>query len=356
VIVCCSQVFVFSKLHPILKNSCKLGAVNWVQLMSFPLIFMLLILLCLPNCKFLSKTNIRQYILLTLSHIESTTERRELSAETIISRLTGAFACRSIVISRERHASLGGLHYHIGVWNENASKNTVLSTLRELFPEFEGRQLNASFHKGWNSVCRYLLKEDTNPTVWGEEPLEAVKARAKASGGKRRGPDLVKLLRSKNSWEEVLTDDSLVKKCLSSYSSVRSTFEDLQSMKKKGPFLARLLVFLCTHGIEVYKDSDFKERYYVLWWLAFNLCRPRHLRQRQLLILGVPETKNTSFVQALSEFMDVYFVPRRRKDFTGGNRDYDLWVIDELSGYELDVSWKLFPRMIIWNGYPVSKQ
>lgn len=28
---------------------------------------------------------------------------------------------------------------------------------------------------------------------------------------------------------------------------------------------------------------------------------------------------------------------RRPKDFTGANRDYDLWVIDELSGYELDL-------------------
>jgi hypothetical protein len=98
-----------------------------------------------------------------------------------------------------------------------------------------------------------------------------------------------------------------------------------------------LFSFVREHGSTAYRASEFKERYYVLWWLAFNLCRPRHLRQRQLLILGRPGTKKTNFVQALSEFLDVYFVPRRPKDFTGANKEYDLWVIDEVSGYELDV-------------------
>lgn len=36
-------------------------------------------------------------------------------------------------------------------------------------------------------------------------------------------------------------------------------------------------------------------------------------------------------------FLNVYFVPRRAKDFTGGNKDHDVWVINELAGYDLDV-------------------
>ena len=135
----------------------------------------------------------RKYLLLTLSHVELTIERRKVSAEVIISRLTGAFLCRSIIVSRESHVSLGGAHYHIGVWNENASRYTLISKLRDLFPEFEGHQLNASSHKGWNTVCAYLLKEDRAPTVWGEDSLETVKERASSAAGKRRGPDLVKL-------------------------------------------------------------------------------------------------------------------------------------------------------------------
>lgn len=42
-------------------------------------------------------------------------------------------------------------------------------------------------------------------------------------------------------------------------------------------------------------------------------------------------------VQSLGEILDVYFVSRRTKDFTGADRPYSLWVIDELSGYDLDV-------------------
>jgi hypothetical protein len=205
-------------------------------------LLLFLILSCLPKHNSLSKSSIRKYILLTLSHVDFTEARHNLSSSVIISRLTKAFACKSIVISKEHHVSRGGTHYHIGVWNETVSKYTGPSLLRDMFPEFEGRQLNVSFHKGWNTVCNYCLKEDQDPVVWGEEPLEMVKKRAKSAETKRRGPDLVKLLRDKNSWEEVMADDSLVKKCLSSYSSVRSTFEDLQAMKKNP---AGAIVLIC---------------------------------------------------------------------------------------------------------------
>ena len=112
--------------------------------------------------------SVRKYLLVTLSHAELTSERKSLSAEILISRLKDAFICKSIIVSKENHVSRGGFHYHIGVWNENASRYTMLSKMRELFPEFEGNQLNVSPHKGWNSVCKYLLKEDKTPTVWGE--------------------------------------------------------------------------------------------------------------------------------------------------------------------------------------------
>ena len=303
------------------------------------MILIWILLLCVLNSKSLPicKSSVRKYILLTLSHGECTLERQKLSAKVIISRLTGAFVCKSIIISRESHASSGGFHYHIGIWNDTASKHTALSTLRGLFPEFDGRQLNASFHKGWNSVCRYVLKEDKTPTVWGEESLELVKDRAKAAEGKHRGPDLIKLLRTKNSWEEVIADDTLAHKCLSNYSSVRSTFEDIQASNKPACFLKRLSLYVLKKGTKVYKAKDLNERLFAIKWLAYNLCRKRHLKQRQLFILGCPGTNKTNFVQSLSEFLKVYFVPRRPKDFTGASAHHDLWVIDELSGYDCDL-------------------
>lgn len=86
--------------------------------------------------KEVSKTSLRKYILLTLSHVEKTPERKKLSSECIISRLVKSFVCRSIIVSKEHHSSLGGLHYHVGIWNESASKHTATSVLRTAFPEF----------------------------------------------------------------------------------------------------------------------------------------------------------------------------------------------------------------------------
>lgn len=285
----------------------------------------------------ISKNILRRYILLTLSHVEKTPERRELFMERIVLRLTQKFVCKSVVISREYHRSLGGLHYHVGIWNESASKNTACAILRKMFVEFEGYQCNVSFHKGWNTICRYLLKEDKTPYVWGEESLDLIKDRANSCSSKRRGPDLVKALRSKNSWKEVMEDDNLVRKCLSSYNSVRNTYADLQAFKDTSCFLLRLTAYVEAKGEKVYSAKDLKERWHALEWLVYNLCRERHLRQRQLLILGKPSTNKTNFVQALSEFLSVYFVPRRLNDFTGAEKEHDLWVIDELSGYGMEL-------------------
>lgn len=131
-----------------------------------------------------AKSTLLQYLLITLNHIERG-NRSLLTTDEIIVRLTSRFSCKSIIICTENHAE-GGYHMHIGVWNDTASKNTVQNVIREAFPEFEGRQCNVSIHKVWDTVCAYVLKEDKNPVVWGEESLERVKERASASWRKRR--------------------------------------------------------------------------------------------------------------------------------------------------------------------------
>lgn len=105
-----------------------------------------------------------------------------------------------------------------------------------------------------------------------------------------RGPDLVKLLRSKDTWEEVLQDDVLVKKCLSSYSSVRSTFDDLQAAKKLSCFVSRLLSYMDAHPGKPYTPSELKERSFPCYWLILNLLKARFLRQKHILIIGRPNT------------------------------------------------------------------
>lgn len=68
----------------------------------------------------------------------------------------------------------------------------------------------------------------------------------------------------------------------------------------------------------------------------YNLCKSRHLKQPQLLIIRKPSTHETNLVQCLKEFLDVYFVTRRRGDFSYADNNKVLWFIDELRGLVSD--------------------
>ena len=106
-----------------------------------------------------------------------------------------------------------------------------------------------------DSLTTYSLKHPSS-RIFSVEPAPA-SALIGADGQSSRGPDLANLLRTKNSWEEVLADDRLVNKCLSSYNSVRSTFEDLQDVKSKNSmsfFLVAILIPL-RKEIIFYSDS-----------------------------------------------------------------------------------------------------
>lgn len=113
--------------------------------------------------KNMSKNTTRQFLLVTLIHVE-TEKRRRVEKVVIEQRITNLFQCRSVIIARENHEE-NGFHYHIGIWNENASKNTVIKKIREKFCEWDGRCIDVRAHKGWGSVCKYVLKEDKEPRV-----------------------------------------------------------------------------------------------------------------------------------------------------------------------------------------------
>lgn len=180
-----------------------------------------------------------------------------MTTEDIITRLTARFTCRSILICTEGHKNFG-YHKHIGVWNETASKNTVQRVIREAFPEFEGRQCNLSTHKVWETVCQYVLKEDKNPIVWGEESLEKVRERAgfgkvrEGAGYKQRkkihfaapksktgetrkiratNAEVLQRLYTKETWEEVLKDEILGPRCVTTYQNMYRLFLDFQLFK-----------------------------------------------------------------------------------------------------------------------------
>ena len=78
----------------------------------------------------LGQSCLRRFLMITLSHAE----RRELSPQDALHRILNTFHCHSVFVSKEQHAQ-GGYHYHIGVWNQNASRNTATKNIRNAFTE-----------------------------------------------------------------------------------------------------------------------------------------------------------------------------------------------------------------------------
>lgn len=108
--------------------------------------------------------NLKPYLLVTLDHAE---RRESLTREEIVWRIQSLFLCRCIIIARENHKEAEGYHYHIGVLNESARKNTLTREVRRTFPEWDQYACNVKWHRAWASVCGYALKEDQHPLVVG---------------------------------------------------------------------------------------------------------------------------------------------------------------------------------------------
>lgn len=155
----------------------------------------------------LSKTTLRQYLLVTLSH----SEIRGVSPVEVCNRLQSVFECQSIIVSTERHKD-GGSHYHVGLKTTSASKNNYRQLVRSVFKEFEGRQCDVQCKKGWGPVCAYLLKEDKHPLVVGEYTVEQIREVAQAWEEKRKPHDNNKVfsaLKGCRNWYDVYNNEEI---------------------------------------------------------------------------------------------------------------------------------------------------
>ena len=111
----------------------------------------------------IAKGTLRPYILITLGHAE---KREIITPQQIELILRKLFQCSYIVITKEKHQNKGW-HIHIAVKNFSASKNNATKIIREAFSQFEGRQCNVTFHKGFAYLIAYVTKNDKEPHVWG---------------------------------------------------------------------------------------------------------------------------------------------------------------------------------------------
>lgn len=139
----------------------------------------------IENHKPLTRTTLRPFLLITLSHCE----RRNVAQSDVIARLRKLYSCRSIVVCVEPHKR-GGSHYHIGLETRNASKNTYRKILQAAFPEFEGMQMHVRARKGFGPICAYITKVDKLPLIWGEFSLQEILK--KASDSKKRKRSFIK--------------------------------------------------------------------------------------------------------------------------------------------------------------------
>lgn len=291
----------------------------------------------------LSKSTLREFFLITLSHAE----RRPLIPEEICLRLRELFVCLSIVITKESHQD-SSFHFHVGVHSKNSSKNNCTQLIRKTFPEFEGSQCHVKFHKGWGNLIGYITKEDRAPYVWGVYSVDQIlsigdTARKKKKVSVKATEVVLDHIRGCDEWLEIYKSPEVRERLLyGSYSNVKSVFEDLRVLKEieltTFEKLDRYLEDKEREGvnIEEYAPEDIGEKYLLLDWIAVNLAFKRPIKTKQLHLYGPPSTQKTFVLHSLKKVMRIYLASSRVNDFTGADDFYDLWVYDEF--HQLDES------------------
>ena len=188
-------------------------------------------------------SQIRKYILLTLSHAESA-QRLHYTPHFVSSKCRSLLNCQSVIVAKELHKK-EGYHYHVGILNDTASYNTVSRLFRKAFPEFEGMQLNCTFHKSWNTICAYILKVDKDPFCWGSTKEQCRERVFRKKTGKPT-LDFVTRLKDCNSWRDVIEDSFLGPRVGRSYSSVKQLFMDLKSFEEEESLESRIVDYLAS--------------------------------------------------------------------------------------------------------------
>lgn len=132
--------------------------------------------------KRVSSGNLRRWLLVTLSH----TETRSVELSVACERLQKTFEISRGVAVKEKHKDLGE-HFHIAIECSDASRYTATNEVRKLFPEFEGRGCNVSFHKAWVTMLQYVTKENgalQSAHIFGDYTIDDAERELQAKRGK----------------------------------------------------------------------------------------------------------------------------------------------------------------------------
>ncbi len=300
-------------------------------------------------------SHIRRFILLTRSHAERE-GRSCYTPHFVCSKVRSLFSCDEIIVSKEMHSG-GGFHFHVGILNQTASRHTATKRLRDSFVDFEGRQLNVSFHKSWNTILKYCFKQDSNPYCWGTTPDKcrqrigwqgqvpvAGAVRCSDSNKSKRGrlsdqSALDKVL-SYESWDEVLKDRKLRGSIVSRISAYKQAFVEYKAAVKVAPlpFVERLnkrvsLLLQEDNNVLPYTKEELGDNvWFILEWLAKNFALERQLHQEQLFVVGKTKVGKTRLFKLLadSEVCNFYAMDDLL-EFSDASNYADAFVFDEFS-------------------------
>lgn len=279
-----------------------------------------------------NKNTVRKYLLITLCHAD---RRENVTKEMILLRIRDRFECGAIVVAKEVHQE-GGYHYHIAVLTSSASKNTATKIIRRIFSEWEGRAIDVKFHKTWATVIAYTIKEDKEPTIWGEYNMEQLREICRKKQKHKRiectpPQEILDRLAQKKDILEIYDDEILKAKVLAALPRMKEAHEDLKTIRMmRENVMGRIQDYLKEKGNpSEYHIEELQEKYLLIDWIACQLCFARPIKTKQLFLYGQPSTQKTLIFNLLQKVVSIYYVSSRRNDFTGANDHYDLWVFDE---------------------------
>lgn len=139
------------------------------------------------------------------------------------------------------------------------------------------------------------------------------------------------ILNEADEWLDIYNHKEMQRPLMRSHSNLRNIWEDLQINKSKGKnYMESMEKYLKERGNpEEYDAEELQEKFFLLDWIASQLCFQRPIKTKQLFIYGPPSTQKTLFINILENILKVYFVSSRRGDFSGAHNFYDLWVFDK---------------------------
>lgn len=70
-----------------------------------------------------------------------------MSIEKYLERILGLFECKTIIMAVEKCE--GGFQFHVGTLNRTASKQIVFKKMREVFKEWEPKNIGCTVSEGY---------------------------------------------------------------------------------------------------------------------------------------------------------------------------------------------------------------